>query len=336
MLFVGVDGSKDNLTVALLQSDQEAHPQRLGSFPNRPEKFDSLLQQVQRLSQGQEVVWVIEPCGGYELPLMHWLYEHQQHILYPNPRQVRQWQQSRGCRAKTDPLDSEMLALYGAEHFKDLHLWQPWPEPAQRLLRLAERLQELEAEWRREQNRLEAYQRRGIPPDTPEIRDLDEHIQYLKRLIKRTKKHISHLYRDFPQLDGLRRRLLSVPGVGEKSVNVLVALILRWAQLGRQDVKGLVAYLGLDPCIRQSGKQAPRGHISKQGPPRWRSLLVAAARGGLRQVQSPLTRFYRRLRERGKSHLLALVAAARKIVVWAWAVYRSGGEFDLQRHLALA
>lgn len=118
------------------------------------------------------------------------LYEHQQHILYPNPRQVRQWQQSR----------------------------------------------------------------------------------------------------DFPQLEGLRSRLLSVPGVGEKSVNVLVALILRWAQLGRQDVKGLVAYLGLDPCIRQSGKQAPRGHISKQEPPRWRSLPVAAARGGLRQVQSSIAR----------------------------------------------
>jgi len=27
------------------------------------------------------VIWVIEPCGGYERPLMYWLYEHRQCIL---------------------------------------------------------------------------------------------------------------------------------------------------------------------------------------------------------------------------------------------------------------
>jgi transposase len=333
-LYIGVDGSRDTLAVALFRAGQDSSPQYLGSFPNRLEKFETLFRQVQQQSRGEEVIWVIEPCGGYERPLMYWLYEHRQCILYPNPRQVRQWQQGRGYRAKTDPLDSQMLALYGAEHRQDLHPWKPWPEPAGHLLRLAERWRELEVERQREQNRLEAYLSQGISPDAPEVRDLQEHIQFLEGLIRRTKKHIGRLYRDFPDLDGLRRRLLSVPGVGEKTVHVLVALLIRWAQLGRRDAKGLVAYLGLDPRIHQSGKRPPRGRISKQGDTRWRSLLVAAARGGLKGTSSPLARFYRRLRQRGKPHMVALVAAARKIVVWAWAVYCCGEPFDIWRHIA--
>ncbi|MCX8068838.1 MAG: IS110 family transposase [Anaerolineae bacterium] len=335
-LFIGVDGGRDRLVVASFREGQDASPQCLGSFPNRPEQFDTLLRRVQQQARGEDIVWVIEPCGGYERPLMYWLYEHGQCILYPNPRQVRRWQQGRGHRAKTDSLDSQMLAQYGAEHRQNLHPWTPWPEPAYRLLRLAERLQELEAERRREQNRLEAYRSQGISSDVPEIRDLEEHIQFLDGLIRRTKRHIGRLYQDFPHLDGLRRRLLSVPGVGVKTVHLLVALLVRWAQLGRRDAKGLVAYLGLDPRIHQSGTRPPRGHISKQGDVRWRSLLVAAARGGLQGAEGPLARFYRRLRERGKSHMVALVAAARKIVVWAWAVYCSGEPFDLRRHIARA
>lgn len=333
-LYVGVDSGRDTLVVALFREGQDASPRPMGSFPNRPEAFDALFQQVRQQAQGEEVVWVIEPCGGYERPLMYWLSEQGQCILYPNPRQVRQWQQGRGRRAKTDPLDSQMLAQYGAEQRKDLHPWKPWPEPALHLLRLAERLRELETERQREQNRLGAYQRQGVSPDAPEIRDLEEHLQFLDRLIRRTKRHIRRLYQDFPHLESLRRRLLSVPGVGAKTVHLLVALVVRWAQLGRRDAKGLVAYLGLDPRIHQSGVRPPRGHISKRGDVRWRSLLVAAARGGLRGADSPLARFYRRLRERGKSHMVALVAAARKIVVWAWAVYCSGEVFDPQRHTA--
>ena len=41
--------------------------------------------------------------------------------------------------------------------------------------------------------------------------------------------------------------------------------------------------------------------------------------------------FYGRLVGRGKAKKLALIAAARKILIWAWAVYRAGTEFDLQR-----
>ena len=41
--------------------------------------------------------------------------------------------------------------------------------------------------------------------------------------------------------------------------------------------------------------------------------------------------FYLRLVGRGKAKKLALLAAARKILVWAWAVFRQQSDFDPSR-----
>jgi hypothetical protein len=49
--------------------------------------------------------------------------------------------------------------------------------------------------------------------------------------------------------------------------------------------------------------------------------VVMAALGGVRG-DNALRAFYQRLVGRDKPKLLALVAAARKMLVWAWAVHR--------------
>jgi transposase len=51
------------------------------------------------------------------------------------------------------------------------------------------------------------------------------------------------------------------------------------------------------------------------------------ALGALRGV-NPVRAFYQRLVARGKPKRLALVAAARKVLAWAWAVFISGEPFD--------
>ena len=58
-----------------------------------------------------------------------------------------------------------------------------------------------------------------------------------------------------------------------------------------------------------------------------REKLYMGVLGGIR-AQSPLRDFYQRLVGRGKAKRLALVAAARKILVWAWAVFRNETVFD--------
>lgn len=59
------------------------------------------------------------------------------------------------------------------------------------------------------------------------------------------------------------------------------------------------------------------------------------ALGALRGA-NPVHAFYQRLIDRGKPKKLALVAAARKLLVWAWAVFTSGHAFDATKTLKLA
>ena len=89
-----------------------------------------------------------------------------------------------------------------------------------------------------------------------------------------------------------------------------------------------MADVGLDPTPHQSGTSVHRpARISKAGDPVARRLLSLGALGGVRG-HSVLGEFSRRLRGRGKPARLARIAAARKILVWAWAVVRTHVPFD--------
>ena len=108
----------------------------------------------------------------------------------------------------------------------------------------------------------------------------------------------------------------------------------RWGVLtdGKGDARGLVAYLGLDPKPHESGSSVhKRAGIFRQGDRAMRSRLYMSALGGIKGKNSPLAVFYQRLVGRGKPKKLALVASARKILVWSWAVFRSNTPFDTAR-----
>jgi transposase len=64
-----------------------------------------------------------------------------------------------------------------------------------------------------------------------------------------------------------------------------------------------------------------------------RRLLYMGALGASRG-NIPLRSFYQRLIGRGKAKKLALVAAARKLLTWAWAVFHSGTPFDATKVVA--
>ena len=79
----------------------------------------------------------------------------------------------------------------------------------------------------------------------------------------------------------------------------------------------LVAYLGLDPKVRQSGEAPARsGRISKRGSASARWALVEAAWSVVLQP-GPLHAFYERTRAR-RGHGKAIVATARKLAVLFW------------------
>ena len=116
-------------------------------------------------------------------------------------------------------------------------------------------------------------------------------------------------------LSGDARHLMTVPGVNVICAATFLAAIgdIRRFKTSRQ----LVAYLGLDPKVRQSGSEPARtGHISKQGSPQARWALVEATTSVVRQP-GPLHAFHQRLRAR-RGYSIATVAAARKLASLFW------------------
>jgi transposase len=97
-----------------------------------------------------------------------------------------------------------------------------------------------------------------------------------------------------------------------------------------RSARRLVAYLGLDPRVRQSGTEPARsGRISKRGSASARWALVEAASSVVRQP-GPLRAFYERIRAR-RGHGKAVVAAARKLAVLFWCLLARGEDYAHQQ-----
>ncbi len=124
------------------------------------------------------------------------------------------------------------------------------------------------------------------------------------------------------------RRLMSVPGVNLICAASFLAAIgdIRRFRTSRQ----LVAYLGLDPKVRQSGEQPARsGRITKRGCSEVRWAMVEAAWTVVRQP-GPLHAFYQRIRGR-RGHGKAIVASARKLATLFWCLLTRGEDYAYQQ-----
>ncbi len=108
------------------------------------------------------------------------------------------------------------------------------------------------------------------------------------------------------------RRLMTHPGVGP--VTALSFTLTMGPAQRFQRGKQVASYLGLIPSEYSSGGHQQRlGHISKQGNPFLRGLLVEAAQSAVR-YEPEMRRAYQRLAQR-KCRALAEVARARKRAV---------------------
>jgi transposase len=124
------------------------------------------------------------------------------------------------------------------------------------------------------------------------------------------------------------RRLMTVPGVNLIATATFLAAVGDISRFSSS--RRLVAYLGLDLRVRQSGEQPARsGRISKRGSASARWALVEAAWSVVCQP-GPLRGYYQRIRAR-RGHGKAIVAVARKLVVLFWCMLTRGQDYDHQQ-----
>ena len=121
------------------------------------------------------------------------------------------------------------------------------------------------------------------------------------------------------------RRLQEIPGVGP------VVALTTVGGLGDpsrfKDSRTAAAYTGLVPSERSSGESRRRGHITKRGPSELRRVWIQAAQAALRMRDHPLKAWAHRLVYR-RGRAVAVVALARRMFRWAFAIWRDGKPFD--------
>ena len=272
----------------------------------------------------------LEPTGGYEQPLSLFAHEKGWQVSLPNPKHVRDWAKGLGQRAKTDRIDARLLARYAAE--RKPVLWHPTSAEVSQLDSLLERKRDLEQMLQQERNRKQqgAYRPQQAEAVTASVAGV---LSHLEQALQEIEQAIAAHLKQHPTLSQQVRQLQTVPGVGRKNVLPLVVTLSRFAALtqGTGTAKALTAYAGLDPTTHESGTSVRGpGGISRLGNRRLRQQLYMGALGGKRG-RNALRAFYERLVGRGKAKKVALVAAAHKILTWAWAVFCTQTDFDANK-----
>jgi transposase len=220
------------------------------------------------------------------------------------PIQVKAYARLHLRRAKNDRLDAARIAACAAA------LQEPDIAPDARLARLAGQLtflEQTEEDIARLKVRLEHVaeprQRRMLLAD-------------VARLKARRAAEIARIAAALRAHHDLARRLhlvLSVPGIGLRTA---IALVVRMPELGRISREQAAALAGLAPYDDDSGTHKGQRHIAG-GRGRLRRSLYAAALPAAFRWNAQLIDLYRRLIARGKPHNVALIACARKLLIYA-------------------
>lgn len=260
------------------------------------------IRRLVRALSGQAIVRVVlESTGGYERRLVEALRTAGLPVVVVNPWRVRRFGEGLGILAKTDPIDAQVLALFGERAEPPIR-----PVEASRSREAADlvaRRRQLVAMVVAEKSRLDkapAWLRR----------DIQSLVRILERRIAKIDDRLDAVLAVDAERQETRAILESVPSVGP---GVARSLLVDLPELGRLSRRRIAALVGLAPYARDSGRRSGTRRI-RGGRPGPRSMLYLAAMTGAR-FNPVLRELYQRLRAAGKPPKLAFVAVARKLLV---------------------
>jgi len=317
LFHLGLDVAKAKLDCALRLPDGKYKSKVV---ENNPNGFKALIEWL--VKHGVTSVHVcMEATGVYWEAVAEYLAGKGMVVSVVNPAQVKAFGQSQLVRTKTDQVDARLIANFCAERNP-----APWQAPSaneQALRAMVLRLESLQSMRTQESNRLEVS-RDVVKPS------IAAHIDWLDEQIKELAKDIREHMDDDDSLNGKRALLDSIPGLGERTIAILLAY---YADLGRFDnARQAAAFAGVDPRQYESGtsvKMKPR--MSKIGHAFLRKSLYMPALVALYKTAWG-KHFRERLAAAGKPPKLIIGAMMRKLIHVAFGVLKSEKLFDPELH----
>lgn len=308
---LGIDVSAASLSTALWLDPREPFKWER-QVPNSRSGIDQLLAVTPA-----DVPWVVEPTGRYSIPVVQQAHQAGRTVLLAPNRQAKMFLKSVSLRAKTDKIDGRGLALFA--HSRPLltyKLKNANVDQIDQLLSARRGLAKTLGELKQQAAALPLAK----AATTPAIEALAANLKALDKQIAALAKNDEQ----FRMVD----KLVMVPGIGSVTATALVS---RLAAKQFKTPDQLVAYIGLDIGVRQSGKRKGETGLTKQGDAELRRLLYVCAQSTLRAKDNPFKAQYERCRERGIPSTGALCAVARKLAHVCWSMYTYESDYDAER-----
>jgi transposase len=307
-LNIGADVAKDEITVACSENTFAPH-----TLANRRSELAAWLKLLPR---GTRIA--LESTGSYHELLANLAHARGLIVFVVNPRDLRHYAKGVGKRAKTDRIDAQLIARFIAREHSELLPYHPPTVQQQRIDRLLRRrakLSSIRASLRQSFKGLRGFQ--------------GELSALLARLDALIDKIDDSLKRDSARClspSTTQRLLQTINGVGP-IVSISLANLLQRAQFKTSD--SLVAFIGYDTRVHDSGQNAGRRRLSKRGPAELRRLLYVAAMAAVKtKAWRPI---YQQYRTKGLSSTASLCVIARKIPRTAWSMNKYQTAFDPAR-----
>jgi len=297
--FLGIDISKKHFDAALLLTDGK---RRNKKFENNREGFSDLDHWLDRF----KVTFLhacLEATNTYGHALAEYLYDQGYRVSLVNPARIKGFARSELLRTKTDKQDASLIARFCQA--VNPSLWEPEPRSVRELKALVRRLDALIEMKQQEVNRLEVAED-VIQPE------IASHIELLDTRIRQAEAQIKQHIDDDPGLREQRELLLSIPGIGEKTVATLLsyfAVIERFSS-----AKKMAAFSGVTPLQVQSGTSVRHhGTLSKVGAAQLRRALFFPAMVAIR-YNPAIRAMSERLTAAGKCKMVIIGASMRKLI----------------------
>ena len=314
---LGVDVAKAKLDIALRLPSGKF---RSKVVPNSSEGFGRLSEWLKRHG-ADRVHACMEATGVYHESAAEFLADAGHAVSVVNPARIKAFGVASMVRTKTDKKDARLIARFCTE--KRPAPWEPPSETLRELRALVARRDALEGMRTQEKNRLHVAR----APVRPGIK---EHIEYLEKTLRGIETEIRRKTDDDPDLKKQRKLLESIPGIGLKTVPVLLSFFGGALRFG--NARQAAAYAGLDPRQHESGSSIRlKTRLSKMGHVFLRKSLYMPAMVAVTKTSWGQA-FKARLAANGKPPKVIICAMMRKLVHVAFGILRSGKPFDAALH----
>ncbi|MBX8497005.1 IS110 family transposase [Pseudomonas cichorii] len=296
----GIDVSKATLQVALFPKADDL------CVPNTEEGLASI---AEYLSAHQVERVLVEATGGYEKLSVKLLANAGFKVQRINPVRSRQFALAMGKRAKTDPIDAQMLAMF-ASSLEEKGFAKP-DEEREVLLELVNLRSNLLQQ--RDDNRRRIKQ--AVLPCVVEVylaleASLKVQIKSVDQLVAAQARRVD---------SELLQRLQAVKGVGPVTIASLFCYLPELGDLSRGQIAALA---GVAPYNNDSGTKAGKRQIYGGRTKLRRAAYMCALVMVCHNVDFKAR--YARLRAKGKCAKVALVACMRVLLIRLNAMVRDG------------